>query len=298
MSDAELISALDGLKRTYKRAFPFVFVSLAAMIGAFLGAVSTEGTTQIACWVLMAIAFLAILVIIGIRFYSVAKIKAFLAENLVKGYLAKTFDSFDYQPKSRLGDNIVRSKMYISGTIDEISGSDYIKGVYKGLDLEMSDIKLIEHREHRNSKGELEMERVTIFKGIWCVCDFKKPLKSDLWITEKSSFLDLNFFTVKTDSEVFNKRFAVRTETEVEAFYVLTPHMMEYIEAMDKKANGDMHFCFLRDGKLYIAINSGKDSFEFGFNCDLESAKKTIEDDLSYITDFIDELMASSYYRR
>ncbi len=298
MTDADLLSALNNIKSTYKKSFPFFFVFLAVFLVSSWGAMSCEGNGQIASFVGIGISILAFIVIFCLRYFAVLKIKEFLAENLIKGYLAKTFDEFEYQAKSRLSDHIVKSKMYISGRIDEIDGSDYIRGVYKGLDFEMSDIKLTEVRVHRNSKGERREEKVTIFKGTWCVCDFKKRLESDLWITEKTSFLDLNFFTVKTDSEAFNKRFAVRTDTPHEAFYVLTPHMMEYIEEMDKKANGDIHFCFFRDGKVYIAINSNKDSFEFGFNCDIESARKTIEKDLSYITDFIDEIMASSYYRR
>lgn len=66
------------------------------------------------------------------------------------------------------------------------------------------------------------------------------------------------------DSEEFNDRFCVKTKVPGEAFYILTPHMMEYILEMADKANGWVYMAFLRSGKIQIAVNTNRDIFELG----------------------------------
>ncbi len=236
--------------------------------------------------------------LVSLRRSRLKKLKAFVAENIISRYLNETFDECSYNHLARLDNNIITSNMHFKRRVDEIAGSDYIKGVYKGLELEMSDITLTEITVTRDKDGKRREHRNRFFKGLWCVCDFKKELSSDLWVTEKNALINLDFGLVKTDNVAFNKRFAVRTNNAHEAFYVLTPHMMEYIEKMDRVANAKTFLRFLQCGKVYIALNSRRDSFEFGLNSDIAKIRNTIKQDLDYITSLLDEIMSSSYYRK
>jgi len=67
--------------------------------------------------------------------------------------------------------------------------------------------------------------------------------------------------------------------------------LMEYIVQMDEKADAKTNLSFLRNGKLHIALNSGRDSLEIkGFSSDVEKIKAQFEAEIRQVTDVIDEL--------
>ncbi|MCD8089318.1 MAG: DUF3137 domain-containing protein [Clostridiales bacterium] len=235
------------------------------------------------------------------------RIKGLISDNIMPVILDGIFEEWEYKPKERLPDSIVKKVDLEIPHYVKIKGSDYIKAVYKGINIEMSDIEFIDERTetYTDSKGETRIETrdVTVFKGLWFVCDFKKELEADLLLREKKAgenalgkvFKGKN--TVQTESEAFNKKFVIRSADPHTVFYVLTPHMMEYILSMDEKAKGETHMRFC-GSKVHIAINSGRDAFEID-NTDIKNPDKIKEDfsaDLKYVTDLIDELRLSDAY--
>lgn len=52
------------------------------------------------------------------------------------------------------------------------------------------------------------------------------------------------------------------TNNAQEAYYILTPHMMEYILTMADKSGSEVYMSFLRDGKMQIAVRTNRDFFE------------------------------------
>ncbi len=220
-----------------------------------------------------------------------AKNKAGL--QLINLALNAVFDNVDYQPESRLSDTFIsEAKMPFSFRYDKINGSDYVRASYKDVNIEMSDICLIDIEvEYHKDRGRTETER-TVFEGLWMVCDFHKKLSSELRLAERSK-LGQKFALggVKTDSEAFNKQFYISSESEHNVFYILTPHMMEYIQAMDEKACGDTYMCFLQEGKVHIAINSGRNAFEIkSLNTDATELRERFHNEVSYVIGLIDEL--------
>ena len=65
------------------------------------------------------------------------------------------------------------------------------------------------------------------------------------------------------ESVKFNSELQAYSENAHDAFYLLTPHFMERILHLDAKYNDKISFSFTQN-KLFIAINSGKDYFDFG----------------------------------
>lgn len=124
------------------------------------------------------------------------------------------------------------------------------------------------------------------------ICDFGKTLSAEVKLSKRSK-LDRLFRSkgIQTESEEFNKRFCIQSESPVEAFYILTPHMMEYILGMQSKGGGDVYMSFLREGKVHIAINSGRDSFEAEKGTvNAAALREKFVGEIRYITDLIDEL--------
>ena len=69
--------------------------------------------------------------------------------------------------------------------------------------------------------------------------------------------------------------------------------MMEHILTMDQRAGGDIYLHFLKEGKVHVAVNSGRDHFEAG---SLEYVKvsellRRFRDEVWYVTDLIDTLL-------
>ena len=93
------------------------------------------------------------------------------------------------------------------------------------------------------------------------------------------------------DNEQFSKRFCVRADDPQEAYYILTPHMMEYILTMADKGGGTVYLSFLRDGKMHVAVKTRRDFFELGkSNADVEELRQKFLGELRWFTDIIDTL--------
>ncbi|MDD5982052.1 MAG: DUF3137 domain-containing protein, partial [Clostridium sp.] len=93
------------------------------------------------------------------------------------------------------------------------------------------------------------------------------------------------------DNEQFDTRFCVRADNPQEAYYILTPHMMEYITAMADKSGGTVYLSFLRGGTMHVAVRTGHDFFELGrSNANVEELHKIFLGELRWFTDIIDML--------
>ncbi len=220
-------------------------------------------------------------------------IKTRTSSNLVRAALESVFDNVDYQPFRHLSSSQIYSAgMAFPFSFDEIEGSDCVKAVYKGLNIEMSDISLVSVTTTEDENGMQSESRSTVFQGLWMICDFGKTLSAEVKLSKRSK-LDRLFRSkgIQTESEEFNKRFCIQSESPVEAFYILTPHMMEYILGMQSKGGGDVYMSFLREGRVHIAINSGRDSFEAEKGTvNAAALREKFVGEIRYITDLIDEL--------
>lgn len=61
--------------------------------------------------------------------------------------------------------------------------------------------------------------------------------------------------------QIFNKRFQIRTKDLQHAFYILTPHFMEYIIKADDLSDARMYFAFI-ENRIHILLGSEKNLFE------------------------------------
>ena len=281
MSDAEIQAFLNEKNR---KKIGYLIATVVGVVTIFIAA-----SANIIPLVLIGVVATGIFVVLRSRISK--EMKRCVSDNVVRSVINSVFDGAFYDPFGRLSDSIIENTELGFSSFNEISGSDYISGVYNGLNVEMSDVKLVQVTRVHTKDGVRET-RTTVFEGPWMICDFGKELSADLLLVERSG-LGKKFSKggIKTESEEFNKNFLIESDNEHDAFYILTPHMMEYILEMDQKGGGKTHMRFMRGGKVHIAINSGRNSFELsGTNVDLAFLKSKFESELRYITDIIDEL--------
>ena len=102
------------------------------------------------------------------------------------------------------------------------------------------------------------------------------------------------------EDQAFNNSFRTYAQDEHEAFYILTPSLMEKIKNLTNNISGKLLFCFV-DNKLHIGLQNGKDSFEHSIYKQIDEEKVTneISQDIKLITNFVDELsLDNTLFRR
>ncbi|MGN1410700.1 MAG: DUF3137 domain-containing protein [Eubacteriales bacterium] len=227
------------------------------------------------------------------------KIKKLLSDNIISSVLKEALgDTVEYNP----GGRVEPGYMVFPFSHNMASGSDHIKAVYKGLNIELSDIELIEETESTNEDGVTEKNSVTHFKGQWLICDFGKELSGEVRLSANTKTLrkQNKNSNIEMENEEFNKRFLVIAGNPEEAYYILTPHMMEYILSMAEKSGGEVYMSFLRDGKMQIAVRTDRDFFELGKSkVNVEKLREKFIGELSWFTDIIDTLrVEDSIYKK
>ena len=69
--------------------------------------------------------------------------------------------------------------------------------------------------------------------------------------------------------------------------------MMEYILTMADKSGGTVYLSFQRDGKMHLAVKTGRSIFELGSsNADVAGLRQKCLGELRWFTDVIDTLRA------
>ena len=238
----------------------------------------------------LAIFFLVVLLAGGYLWGKSAGVaKKLLSENVISGVLTEVLgDAVEYNPWGRINPG----SMVFPFSYNCTDGSDHIKAVYNGLNIELGDIELIDETEYIDENGVSQKSRNTLLKGQWLTCDFGKELVGEVYISEWTQ-KDRRCMksNVTMDNEQFSKRFCVRADNPQEAYYILTPHMMEYILTMADKSGGTVYLSFLRNGKMHVAVKTGRDFFELGkSNADVEGLRRKFLDELRWFTDMIDTL--------
>jgi len=174
---------------------------------------------------------------------------------------------------------------------------DLIKGKYKDIYFMQSDVLM----EDRASIAPfVKSKPITYFKGRWMIFEFNKRFKCDLMVFEKafmltgkkhSLVLDSKIDKIEFESSQFNEHFDAYTNNQTEAFYVMTPQLMEAVEDLRKDTHGALLLCF-KNNMLHVGVNSGRWAFEppIFSPIDVSSVGSQIDDDIRLITKFVDEL--------
>ena len=208
----------------------------------------------------------------------------------------EVFDNVNYQPFDGLDRSIIRdTKMMYMG--NRYSSNDYLEATYKGIPFKQADVHIEEETRDRDGHSRY----VTLFKGRWMIFDFNKTFKANVQVVEKG-FHNAKRTTifgkegekyqkVEMEDVAFNKEFKVFAQNAHDAFYILTPAMMDRIRQVTGSSRGRIMFCFI-DNALHVAIYDNKDSFEANImkDIDFNAVKEDVLSDVRVITKFVDDL--------
>lgn len=146
---------------------------------------------------------------------------------------------------------------------EEIKGSDYISGVYKGVRFECS----YENAEYSEKDGEGDTHTYSTFRGIMLVIPYRKQCGSMLGlrgrteqeIKDRKGMYSFGNRIGRMENDKFNRLFHIMSRDDENLYYMLTPDTMEKLIALYENFGGfseRLHVCF-HENMIYIGVPLG-----------------------------------------
>ena len=291
-----MVELVDASRRARTKGIVKTVIGILIMLLAFLLAEDKEGGLLYSAGVIVAViggGFLCV-GLITLKEYK-GHIKEQLSRSVVPQVLSEIFDDVEYDAYRHISPEVIHASGAFPFAYDKVSGGDYIKASYRGVGLELCDLMLEEEVRTTSTDSDGNSTSDTsnriVFVGQWLILDFHKELSADLGVFEG---LRKQYDQIETENAEFNKRYGISCDSVHDAFYILTPNMMEYIMAMDRRAGGKVYLRFLREGKIHVAVHSRRDHFEVGNlnDADLATLQLKFRSEVRYVTELIDALLA------
>ncbi len=319
LSDSQIINELHR-KQTSVKTLNFV-AGLSAFLGGFgviigliLGMMNRE-SIAIYGFAGLGVSVICIPIAFAMKKARIKKekeLKRFSGTNVTKGIIEEKIQIEEYDPTGCFKNSFLRNSGIVPA-FDNLFGSDYIKGYYKGKRVVMSDTKLELVKTERNDNGRKREREITVFNGIFIsidlgkeldgyvkICERKNPKKKQGFVKELLSNalytkgIKLGPDVIEVENIAFNERFEIKTNDKELAFYILTPHFMENILKADDLAEGYTNIKF-SGKKAQIAINNGRDSFELekvvSNQGGLDKARENMRSELNVLLSIVDEIL-------
>ncbi len=201
-------------------------------------------------------------------------------QNVLVDYLAEHIEGCQLEPKR----GFEKDEVFAAGFIrkgNRFRFHDYMQGTIDGVDFESADVY---------SAQKTDKNTNVRFKGRLFIFDFHKKSEDAVLVLEDYKPQDeLDYEQVDFASVEFNEKFNVYTTNRHTVYYILPPHFMKALFRIEKHP-GNIGFAF-RDGKLYLAIHTGRKTFSFK-DLDKEGLDKleTFKEDVRAMYDLVDDL--------
>lgn len=307
LTDTDIAAEIEGHRRKARILnITGVVLFLACVIIALIVLLGSDGNNEIdfsnleprgiAALVATGLGVIgSVLLFIGKHYKK--KLKQLVSEHLVRGVLEEFFTLDTYDTNMHIPESIIKTAG-MTGSWERARGSDYVKGTYKSIAIQFSDIHLINVATRRDSDGDYHESESTVFQGPWLTCDFGIKFPAKLIVREKRAKLiddkhkkDSN--RPETEDEAFIARYEVLTSDQHMASSILTPHFMKKIQEINNKSGGKLLLCF-EGNHVHIAVYNKHDSFEVSSKTsefqDLDILRDRFRTEIRYLTDIIDEL--------
>lgn len=171
------------------------------------------------------------------------------------------------------------------------SGSGYIRGTYRGLTTEACTVRLTEENEvQREETGLWEKNEQEVYTGQWMLCELGREFSTWLTIWPREG-LDklLRSGTIQTENDAFNKRFNLTGGDTQAALRILNPNRVERLLQLAESSFGKFAVNLNADGRLYIAVHSGRGFFDAGKGREMpEQLRQRFTRELKWFTDMVD----------
>lgn len=191
------------------------------------------------------------------------------------------FSNLSYAPKGGFDYNEIRDSHVVnSGEYKYFKSEDQLSGTLYAIPFSYGDV-VTQYLKRNGKKSEIR----TIFSGQVMRFSLPEDFKwsfGHLQIFEKEFLSNLKGYTapykIQTENETFNRRFEIFAADEHNAFYLLTPRMLEQITCFADFANGQIALTFV-GMSLYVAVDRPHSMFNASVRQSLAKQRQLIFDD-------------------
>lgn len=176
----------------------------------------------------------------------------------------------EFRPRDYLSENkFVRADIY-RHRIDAYRGEDQVRGRIGATEFEFSEI----HAQYKTGSGK-RTQWHTLFKGIFFAADFNKHFKGKTYVLSDKAERFFGTFVgqalqsfdrsrgelVRLEDPEFEEAFAVTSDDQIEARYILTPALMRRILDYRRKTGSPVQLSF-GGTRVYVTIPFNRNLFE------------------------------------
>ena len=193
--------------------------------------------------------------------------RAYYKANYIDAMIKEVIPNGQYLPDQGFpGTMIANTGLIYMGNI--YHSEDLITGVYNNVEFRRADVLIQE--ETRDSDGDTTT--TTYFKGRWMIFESNKYFEADLQVIQKGfgyAQKRTGIFTrktarrhaIETEDVTFNKEFKCLCQNDQEAFYLMTPVLMQGLMRLAAESDGKIMVGFVNN-LIHVAIKSNKNSLE------------------------------------
>lgn len=249
-----------------------------------------NGITQGACFLLLASLMMsAILTAVAFLFYLILVYK-------------KAYDRFNFSFKNRFvldtvrqipgfsqlrydaggglsHEEVSRMNLIMEGQSMFFQSSDALSGVLDGVHFYACNVKTA-----RKAKGRRSLPD-TLFEGqilMFSTFDERKISKGFVQVFPKKKLKQIKPkaapLRIETENSAFHQSFAVFAEDAENAFYILTPRVMEHIVKFQEAMEGPVYLSFV-GSNLYVTCDQMKNPFDAYLEMPIEQQRQQIVED-------------------
>ena len=219
-------------------------------------------------------------------------------KDLIINFLLKDSNyNFNYVPYKFISkDTFAKAKICNSSQIDKYKGEDLLEfylSVNKNKNLckfSLSDVYAEHIVEVKNDDGTIDRRSEILYKGLFGEMTLPKAALIKLAINNSSHFKYKEVHSVKFEDIKFNQMYSVKTNSDLESFYFITPTMIENLKAIRRHFR---NFGLIIDGnKLYITSpHKNLFALKIDKNIDLYSIYESVYNDVLTIISIITEIL-------
>ena len=131
-------------------------------------------------------------------------VKTLLSDQIISGALRQVLEEVEYTPSRGIPSELVEAAgMVFPFEYNSSRGSDYIRGVYHGRKVALSDITLYQAESFYNEeRSAWEERKEKKFQGQWLVCDFGQPFPGEVRLSENDRALRRQHVAVRTGRDL------------------------------------------------------------------------------------------------
>lgn len=188
------------------------------------------------------------------------------------------------------------TEMY-NNNIDTYKSGDLIEGIVNNTSIKISHIFAERVEEETDSNGNSSTTYHTIFSGIFVTLDFNKYFKGKTRLHTKGRVsnsepsmwtLFSNYNKITLENSDFNNLYKVITTDEQQAYYILSPSLMECLIKLYQSSKSGIGIAFINN-MMYIGFESSS-FLEINPDDDIKQSIKQLYLEIKSIIDIIDEL--------